>query len=110
MNSLYLYIIIGVICLILLVLLYLKLNKSYQQKIKDCLLYLVLKAESQLGEDTGKIKRSLVYGWIKEKFPKISLFISQKTFDKILDATLEIMREQLQKNTNLITKLDGNKN
>ena len=71
------------------------------KKIKLILLDLTLKAESALGSNTGKAKRAQVYALFKEKCPIITAFMTEAFFDKILDETLEEMRNLLASNKDL---------
>lgn len=75
---------------------FMKLSPSEQNaRIKLILLDLTLKAEAALGSKTGQAKRAQVYSALKEKLPILTLFISQKQFDKLLDDTLDEMRKML---------------
>lgn len=96
-------VVIGLIALIYVTIFavktFLKLPTKIQVvHIKKCLLGWVIKAERELGENTGKIKLSTVYGWFITSFPIISHFVSFETFSKWVDESLDTMRNMIEEN------------
>ncbi|MFA9375743.1 MAG: phage holin, LLH family [Lachnotalea sp.] len=90
------------------ILVFLKLTPKQQiERVQRALLYLVTEAEKQLKSNTGKAKRSLVWNWIKEKFPIISIFITEAQYDTILDKALEELRTLLETNSSLYDYVYG---
>ena len=61
------------------VLRFLKLTPQQQlEKVKTALLYMVTEAERELKSKTGRVKRSMVWEWLVERFPVITLFITEE--------------------------------
>lgn len=84
------------------VLRFLKLTPKQQlDKVKAALLYMVTEAEKELKSKTGRVKRSMVWEWIVERFPFISLFITEEKYDELLDQALEEFRKMLESNDSL---------
>lgn len=84
------------------VLRFLKLTPKQQlSKVKAALLYMVTEAEKELKSKTGRVKRSMVWEWIIERFPIISLFITEEKYDELLDQALEEFRKMLESNDSL---------
>lgn len=84
------------------VLRFLKLTPKQQlDKVKAALLYMVTEAEKELKSKTGRVKRSMVWEWLIERFPIISLFITEEKYDELLDQALEEFRKMLENNDNL---------
>ena len=84
------------------VLRFLKLTPQQQLgKVKTALLYMVTEAEKELKSKTGRVKRSMVWEWIVERFPIISLFITEEKYDELLDQALEEFRKMLESNDSL---------
>lgn len=94
MNS-YIFLAIAALCIVVGFIIYRRLDKRCQGKIKEVLLYFVIKAEKELGSKQGEAKRKLVYGWLLVKFPLVMRFIPITVFDKLLEEALENMRELL---------------
>lgn len=91
-----------IIAAVLVAVKFLKLTPEDQiKKIKLVLLDLTLKAESALGSNTGRAKRAQVYVAFKTRCPIIAAFLTEAMFDKLLDETLEEMRELLSTNEDL---------
>lgn len=84
------------------VLRFLKLTPKQQlSKVKAALLYMVTEAEKELKSKTGRVKRSMVWEWLVERFPFISLFITEEKYDELLDQALEEFRKMLESNDSL---------
>lgn len=84
------------------VLRFLKLTPKQQlDKVKAALLYMVTEAEKELKSKTGRVKRSMVWEWLVERFPFISLFITEEKYDELLDQALEEFRKMLESNDSL---------
>ena len=81
---------------------FMKLTPKQQlEKVKVALLYMVTEAEKELKSKTGRIKRSMVWEWLVERFPIVTLFITEGQYDKLLDQALEDFRKMLESNTSL---------
>lgn len=97
--------VIGFILVLLVVyavLRFLKLTPQQQlAKVKTALLYMVTKAEKELKSKTGRVKRSMVWEWLVERFPVISLFITEEKYDELLDLALEEFKNMLESNDSL---------
>lgn len=84
------------------VLRFLKLTPQQQLgKVKTALLYMVTEAEKELKSKTGRVKRSMVWDWLVERFPIISLFITEEKYDELLDQALDEFRKMLESNDSL---------
>lgn len=84
------------------VLRFLKLTPQQQlEKVKTALLYMVTEAERELKSKTGRVKRSMVWEWLVERFPIITLFITEEKYDELLDQALEEFRKMLESNASL---------
>lgn len=84
------------------VLRFLKLTPKQQlSKVRAALLYMVTEAEKELKSKTGRVKRSMVWEWLVERFPFISLFITEEKYDELLDQALEEFRKMLESNDSL---------
>ena len=70
-------------------------------KVKTALLYMVTEAEKELKSKTGRVKRSMVWEWLVERFPIITLFITEEKYDELLDQALEEFRKMLESNDSL---------
>jgi hypothetical protein len=66
------------------------------------MLELVVKAEKEYGEKTGKLKRSKVFEEIYSKYPELKNIVSQedleKQIDDIIDENLETLKKMLENN------------
>lgn len=81
---------------------FMKLTPKQQlDKVKTALLYMVTEAEKELKSKTGRVKRSMVWEWLVERFPIITLFITEKKYDELLDQALEEFRKMLEDNASL---------
>lgn len=84
------------------VLKFLKLTPKQQLvKVKAALLYMVTEAEKELKSKTGRVKRSMVWEWLVERFPIVTLFITEEKYDELLDQALEEFRKMLEDNDSL---------
>lgn len=84
------------------VLRFLKLTPKQQlDKVKTALLYMVTEAEKELKSETGRVKRSMVWEWLVERFPIITMFITEEKYDELLDQALEEFRKMLETNSSL---------
>lgn len=84
------------------VLRFLKLTPQQQLgKVKTALLYMVTEAEKELKSKTGRVKRSMVWEWLVERFPIISLFITEEKYDELLDQALDEFRKMMEGNDSL---------
>lgn len=84
------------------VLRFLKLTPKQQLgKVKAALLYMVTEAEKELKSNTGRVKRSMVWEWIVERFPIVSLFITEEKYDELLEEALVEFRKMLESNEGL---------
>ena len=91
-----------VLLTVYVVLKFLKLTPKQQlEKVKTALLYMVTEAERELKSKTGRVKRSMVWEWLVERFPIISLFITEEKYDELLDQALEEFRKMLESNNSL---------
>lgn len=81
---------------------FMKLTPKQQlEKVKVALLYMVTEAEKELKSKTGRIKRSMVWEWLVERFPIVTLFITEEQYDKLLDQALAEFRKMLENNSSL---------
>ena len=72
---------------------------NQRKNIKEWLLYAVIKAEKELGSNTGKIKLRQVFDEFIKAFPLISKLISFNVFSSLVDLALIEMKKLL--NTNI---------
>lgn len=95
-------VLIPVLFAVYAVLRFLKLTPQQQLgKVKTALLYMVTEAEKELKSKTGRVKRSMVWEWLVERFPIISLFITEEKYDELLDQALDEFRKMLEDNSSL---------
>jgi hypothetical protein len=76
-------------------------------KVGKWLLWAVSDAERYLGDGTGKLKLSLVYDKFLQSFPWVSRIVTVRTFERLVDAALEKMREMLEDNPKILTVVKG---
>ena len=89
-------------CVIYWVIKFIRMPSDEQIRIiKECLLNWVVKAETELGSGTGKVKLSEVYGQFVEAFPVLKSAVSFDVFSAWVDEALDQMREMLKSNQNL---------
>jgi len=99
---LFVIVLILVMLTVYAILRFLKLTPGQQlAKVKGALLYMITEAEKELKSKTGRVKRSMVWEWIVERFPVISLFITEEMYDKMLDQALEEFKHMLESNSSL---------
>lgn len=84
------------------VLRFLKLTPQQQlDKIRIALLYMVTEAEKELKRKTGQLKKAMVWDLLVERFPIITLFITEEKYDELLDEALEKFKKMLESNSSL---------
>ena len=76
-------------------------------KIKEWLLFAVIKAEKELGSGTGVVKLRYVYNMFVEKFPSMVDMISFELFSNMVDEVLEQMRHLLDTNLDIKFYVEG---
>lgn len=76
------------------------------EKVKEWLLYAIVKAEKELGSGTGEIKLRYVYNMFLEQFPDIAKFLSFETFSAYVDEALEKVEEMLLRNDYLVEYIE----
>ena len=86
----------GIICAVVLVVLY-----FWQQRSKSIqwLIWAVSAAEKELGSKTGQLKLRRVYDWYVEKFPWLSAIVPFVIFSKWVDKALTTMRRWVDNKT-----------
>ena len=62
---------------------------------------MVTEAEKELKRKTGQVKRAMVWDWLVERFPIITLFITEEKYDELLDEALEKFKKMLESNSSL---------
>jgi hypothetical protein len=78
---------------------FLKKSKETKiSKVKQWLMYAVVKAEKEFGSKTGAIKLRFVYDLFLSKFPSVAKVISFEAFSKYVDEALETIKETIQTN------------
>lgn len=70
-------------------------------KVKEWLLYAVIKAEKELGGGTGQVKLRYVYDMFVIRFPALSKLISFEMFSQMVDEALERMRKLLENSSSV---------
>ena len=92
----------GVIIVAILVLLFIN-RKDVMAK---SALYIVAKAESEFGSQTGQIKFAEAYSYLRRKYPLITLLLPKSTLTKIIEEALKslkgILKEKAKDNAGLI--------
>ena len=89
---------------------FLRLSPEQQkERIKTSLLAIVTEMEKQYGPKTGIIKRSQAYNQLVELFPVLTIFLSQATFDKLLDEALAVLNASLESNKEVAVYVGENK-
>lgn len=80
------------------------LSKSEEEKkeialnqIRQSMLELVVKAEKEYGEKTGKLKRSKVFEEIYSKYPELKAIVSQEDLEKEIDNIIKENLDQMKK-------------
>lgn len=88
-----------VAAIVLFVIKFLRLSPEQQrERIRTALVAIVAEMEKQYGPKTGLLKRSQAYNQLIKLFPVLTTFLSQKTFDKLLDEALVILDASLESN------------
>lgn len=78
------------------------LNTDEQvEKVKEWLLWAVMKAEAEFGSGTGKLKLHYVYDLFVQRFPTLVNIISFEMFSWMVDEVLEEMRHILDTNLDI---------
>lgn len=96
-------IVMAIVAIILFVVKFLKLSPTQQkERIKTALLAIVTEMEKQYGPKTGVVKRSQAYSQLVKLFPVLTIFLSQETFDKLLEESLTILNISLQSNEKVV--------
>ena len=81
---------------------FLKLTpKQQMKKLQVALLYMVTEAEKEMGSETGRVKRSMVWEWLVKRFPVITLFLTEEKYDELLEQALIEFRKLLESNEKL---------
>ena len=87
-----------------------KLPKDKQEsKVRLWLLAKVTWAQKELGDNTGPLKRSIVYGLFICAFPKIALKMPLALFDTLLKAAIAEMDDILEKSENALKYVNDSK-
>lgn len=76
-------------------------RSSQLEKVQQWLLQAVIECEKKLGEKTGAAKLSMAYDMFVARFPAVAAVLSFETFSKLVDASLEKMRNMLASNKSL---------
>lgn len=80
--------------------------KTKQDLIKKWLLAIVVKAESELGSGTGKVKLSYAYDqFLNSKFGFLAAFISYEQFESMVNDALKEMNKYLDEEGNDLKKV-----
>lgn len=109
------YVIVLILAVIALAVLYIRKffgmpTDEQLEKVKAFLLVIVIEAERQFGEKTGKIKLSWAYSKFVEAFPAIANMISFEMFSLLVDEVLEEMRHLLESNDKIAQYVGGDEN
>lgn len=70
---------------------------SNDGRIRKIVNSLVVEAEKFLGSSTGQIKKKQVISWFYTKHPTLSLFVSEDTLSKMIDAAVKDLNYYLSK-------------
>lgn len=102
-NWMYFFCLIVLVTLAVYALLtFLKLTpKQQMKKLQVALLYMVTEAEKEMGSETGRVKRSMVWEWLVKRFPVITLFLTEEKYDELLEQALAEFRKLLESNEKL---------
>lgn len=85
----YILVLAGILFAFILVFIY------KREIIRKWLLEAVTKAENEIGGGQGALKLKLVHTWLIQAFPIVGRILPFQVFSELVDAALEIMREQL---------------
>lgn len=50
---------------------------------------------------TGQVKRAMVWDWLTERFPVITLFLTEEKYDELLEEALVKFKKMLEDNSSL---------
>jgi len=90
-NNIIVIFVIAIIIIALCLLIY----NNRKGIISKAALYAVAKAEQAWGSKTGKIKFAEVYAYLKNKYPVVTFFISEKKLSDIIEKALQTLKEVL---------------
>lgn len=77
------------------------------EKIKEWLLYACTLAEKELGSGTGQVKLRYVYDLFLDKFKFMAMIITFEQFSKLVDNSLDTLREMLKTNKSVKNLVEG---
>ena len=98
--------IVVVVVIILAIIKFAKTPHAEQlNKIKQWLLWAVIKAEAEFGSKTGQIKLSYVYDAFVARFPWLAKIVPFALFSDKVKEALEIMEDLLAKDPELLDKV-----
>ena len=100
----------ALVVLIFAIIAFIKKPRAEQiAKLKEWLLWAVVKAEKEFGRETGVIKLRYVYDLFIVTFPALAKLISFETFSKLVDDALEKMETLLTTNPKIknLVESDG---
>lgn len=100
----------AIVCAVVIVIAVLKFistpRPEQMRKVKEWLLWAVMKAEKKFGEDTGVLKLRAVYDLFVTKFPWVAKLLTFDRFAELVDEALEEMKSLLEENPALIEEVD----
>ena len=83
---------------------FMRLSPEQQKaKIREWLLWAVIKAEREYGGGTGKLKLAFVYDLFLKQFPTMSRLMSFEKFSELVNKALERMRLILETNPKILS-------
>ncbi|MDD4390335.1 MAG: phage holin, LLH family [Eubacteriales bacterium] len=92
-------IIILIAAMLIILALILLLQTKYKKQAAEVLLYLVTRAEQQLGGGTGQLKYSAVTMWLYEQLPSLArLLLPARVIDGMIEDAVERMKMYLEEN------------
>lgn len=77
-------------------------------KVREWLLWAVIKAEEKFGDHMGQVQLRYVYDLFISKFPWLAKIVSFKLFSDLVDDALEEMRQMLEENDAVAGYVAGN--
>lgn len=83
------------------------LSTAQLTKVQEWLLYAVSEAEIALGSGTGVLKLRMVYDMFTERFPSWVPKLSFEAFGGLVNAALERMKSEIEKNPKVKTVIEG---
>lgn len=96
----------AIVCAVVIIIAVMKFIRTprpeQMRKVKEWLLWAVMKAEKTFGEDTGVLKLRAVYDMFVTKFPWIAQLLTFDKFAELVDEALEEMKNLLAENPALI--------